>query len=211
MTAPLQIKLPSLSNADDLTSLSFVLKNRKTQREYADSAISLENLSQLLYAGQGQKQHTSKLMAPSAQEQYPLSVFLVANRVSDIVSGLYQYDNSSHSLTTLNKGTYNRELAQAAIGDQPWVSNAAAIIVLTGNITSMNLHFANQPPLQKRGERYTYIEAGAVTQNIQLQATGLNIGMVLVAGFDNKSVIEQLALEKHLEPLALLCIGNVKS
>jgi nitroreductase len=63
--------------------------------------------------------------------------------------------------------------------------------------------------LKKHGERYNYIEVGAIAQNMQLQGVALNIGMVLVGGFNNEGVKTILKLPPELEPSALLCFGNV--
>jgi SagB-type dehydrogenase family enzyme len=202
------IKLPRQQSENSI-SLESALSQRETKREYLGSPLALENLSKLLFSAQGMRGSGNKLLAPSAQEQYPLSTFIVVNRVADIDAGLYQYRNSDHSLLEIEKGYFSEALEKSAIGKQPWVSNAAGVIVLAANITSINQHFYEQPPLNQRGERYAYIEVGAVAQNIQLQGTALDIGMVLVGGFDNDKVRTILKLPQQLEPAALLCIGNV--
>lgn len=204
----MKVKLP-LQEAVTLISLESVFFQRETKREYLSTPVSLTNLSLLLFSAQGRRSGSGKLLAPSAQEQYPLSTFVVANRVSGIAAGLYQYKNSDHSIVEFETGLFVEPLEKSAIGEQPWIGRAAVIVILAGNIESMNRHFSNQPPLNARGERYTYIEAGAVAQNIQLQGTALNIGMVLVGGFNNETVKKVLHLPGELEPCVLLCIGNV--
>jgi len=151
----------------------------------------------------------AKLVTPSAHEQYPIATYVVSRRVTGIEPGFYQYDNKSHSVDELLQGEFSTLLEKAALGEQPWIKNAAAIIVFAGNIESMNKHFADQPPLNARGERYNYIEVGAIAQNMQLQGTALDIGMVLVGGFNNTEVKDILQLPQSLEPSALVCIGNV--
>ena len=205
---PMIIKLPK-PNSINSVSLETALRQRATKREYLDNELSLSDLSKLLFSGQGLRGDHNKLLAPSAQEQYPLSTFIVVKRVTDIEKGLYLYENSDHSLVKQENGDFSELLENAALGEQPWIHKAAAVIVLAGNINSMNQHFSTQPPLNKRGERYNYIEVGAVAQNIQLQGTVLNIGMVLVGGFDNERVKSILKLPPELEPSALLCLGNV--
>jgi nitroreductase len=109
----------------------------------------------------------------------------------------------------LKLGHFSGLLENAAIGEQPWIGSAAAIVILAGNIQSMNQHFSEQPPVNMRGERYNYIEVGAVAQNMHLQGTALNLGMVLVGGFSDEAVKAILNQNSKLEPCALLCIGNV--
>jgi len=197
------------SNEDDFYSLEKAFRLRETKREFLKRSISLEHLSKLLHAAQGKRLNGNKLVAPSAQEQYPLSTYIVAKNMDEVAEGIYQYDNSAHTLKLKEKGQFSDALAEAAIGEQPWLANASAIIVLASNIQSMNQHFAEQKPFKQRGERYCYIEVGAVAQNVQLQGTALGIGMVLVGGFDNERVKAVLKLPSELEPSALLCLGNV--
>ena len=206
-SAAVIIKLPQ-STQEKSISLDSALRQRATSREYLDTPLSLLNLSQLLFAAQGRRGGGEKRLAPSAQEQYPLSTFFVAHSVAGIAAGLYRYQNSDHSLAELEKGHFSGLLEAAAIGQQPWLETAAAVIVLAGNIEAMNRHFAEQPPLKQRGERYVYMEVGAAAQNVQLQATALDIAMVLVGGFDNEAVKSLLKLPTDIEPCALLCVGN---
>lgn len=202
------IKLPQPKPVSSV-SLESALAQRATKREYLDNELSLISLSYLLFSAQGIRGSCGKLLAPSAQEQYPLTTYIAVNRIADVDKGLYQYENTDHSIVKLQNGCFAESLENAAIGEQPWVSSAAAVIILGGNIISMNRNFSEQPPLNKRGERYNYIEVGDVAQNIQLQGTVLNVGMVLVGGFDNEGVKTLLNLPPELEPSALLCLGNV--
>lgn len=203
----MEIKLTH-NDSDTSTSIESAIIQRETKREYLDTPLSQNHLSRLLFSAQGIR-GGSKLVAPSAHEQYPLSTYVVCNRTADIEPGIYEYKNKHHSLALIEKGTFSALFESAAIGEQPWVGNAAVVVVLAGNIKSMNEHFSDQPPFNKRGERYNYIEVGAVAQNMQLQGTALDVGMVLVGGFDNEEVQRILKLQDHLEPSALICIGNV--
>ena len=204
----MNIKLPQ-RKSDDFNSVESIITQRESKREYLDTPVSLENLSRLLFAAQGMRGNGAKLVTPSAHEQYPIATYVVSRRVTGIEPGFYQYDNKSHSVDELLQGEFSTLLEKAALGEQPWIKNAAAIIVFAGNIESMNKHFADQPPLNARGERYNYIEVGAIAQNMQLQGTALDIGMVLVGGFNNTEVKDILQLPQSLEPSALVCIGNV--
>jgi len=84
-----------------------------------------------------------------------------------------------------------------------------APVVVMADMASMTAHFADQPPPSERGARYAWIETGALTQNIHLQATGLGLGVVLVGGFDDARVQATLP-ECALQPTALLCVGRYK-
>ncbi len=204
----MEIKLPTPCYSSSL-DLSSALIQRQTKREYLTSPLSLKNLSSLLFAGQGRRGEGTKLTAPSAQEQYPFSIYIIANNVCDIQPGIYQFDKSGNAIKMVSEGHFGEVLEQTAIGEQPWVGDSAAIILLVADQKKMMNHFSAQPPVNKRGERYVYIETGAIAQNIQLQATALSVGMVLVGGFDDDRVKQILDLPSDFEPTALLCIGNI--
>ena len=68
-------------------------------------------------------------------------------------------------------------------------------------------HFSEQPPLGTRGLRYAYIEAGATSQNIHLQATAEGLGCVLVAGFKDEATADVLELEAPTAPVLHMCFG----
>lgn len=69
-------------------------------------------------------------------------------------------------------------------------------------------HFKAQPPRGKRGARYTYIETGALAENVHLQATVLGLGLVLVGGFDDDMVKAAMRLPPEFGPTGLLCVGK---
>ncbi|MEM6987182.1 MAG: SagB/ThcOx family dehydrogenase [Pseudomonadota bacterium] len=202
------IRLPLERSAAPI-SLDAALKQRESKRDYLDTSLSLDDLSHLLLAAQGKRDSSGKRHAPSAQEQYPLTNTVVAAKVDGIPTGVYQYNNTGHTMVPLKTGQFVDALERTAIGEQPWIGRAAAVIVLSAYVRSMNAHFADQPPLNARGERNCYIEIGAVSQNVQLVATGLDIGMVLVGGFHNDRVKTLLELPENREPAALFCLGNV--
>ena len=67
--------------------------------------------------------------------------------------------------------------------------------------------FAEQPPDGRRGLRYVYLEAGALLQNICLQATALGLGTVFVGGFDDAKTASVLNLPSPFEPVGMICVG----
>src|SRR5699024_9025935 len=130
---------------------------------------------------------------------------VVAGAIADVSVGLYAYAGGGHALARVADDDRRSTLDDAVIGDQPWVRDAAAIIVVTADIPSMTAHFASQPG--ERGARYAWIETGALTQNVHLQAASLGLGAVLVGGFDDAQV-QAAVPECALQPAALLCLGR---
>jgi nitroreductase len=58
-----------------------------------------------------------------------------------------------------------------------------------------------------RAERYLLLEAGAVTENVCLQATALGLATVLVGSFDDALLSTALLLPDGEQPLGLMPLG----
>lgn len=205
---PSLLTLPS-SRRDGAPGLARTLALRRTVRDFAAGRpLDLWEVGQLLWAAQGITDGNGRRTAPSAGACYPLRVYAVAGEVTDLPTGAYAYEPARHALTLRSAGDHRLGLSQAAIGDQPWVGSAATVIAISANMASMNAQFAGQQSDGRRGARYACLEAGAASQNIHLQATGLGLGMVLVGGFDNAAADAALQLPPHEETLMLACVGR---
>ncbi|MBM3957868.1 MAG: SagB/ThcOx family dehydrogenase, partial [Gemmatimonadetes bacterium] len=79
-------------------SLEQALAQRRSVREYTGEPVTLEEVSQLLWAAQGQTADWGARTAPSAGALYPLETYLVAGNVSGLEQGLYRYRPGEHDL-----------------------------------------------------------------------------------------------------------------
>lgn len=202
----MNVELPAPEEAGT-PSLTQAIADRRTRREFSDAPVTLAQLSHLLWAAQGVTGARGQRAAPSAGGQYPVQVFVAAGNVADLSPGMYRYRVGDHVLEPVHAEDVRPALQGAAIGEQTWVGNAAAVMVLAADAAGMREHFLEQPPRGTRGDRYLYMESGAIAQNVHLQATACGLGLVLVGGFDDDRVREKLPLPEHLQPTALLCLG----
>ena len=195
------IKLPNPKKKGDL-SLEEVINNRRTRRELIEEGITLEDLSQLLWAAQGITDPGKvKKTAPSAGARYPYEILISVTNVEGLDSGLYRYLPQKNTLEALNL-KINDKLKKAAF-DQGFLDNSAVDIILTADYKKTTEKYKN------RGVRYVHIEAGHIAQNICLQAEALGLGSVLVGAFDDDKIKEILGLEKR-DVTYILSIGRYK-
>lgn len=192
-------------------SLIDCIASRRSVRDYSNSSLSVSELSQLLWSAQGQTGSDQLRTTPSAHGFYPLQLHILVRRISGLEPGIYEYLSMSHSLRRLTADTHEASLATAGIGDQPWLDDAALVIGVAARLNDTVRHFESQRPAGTRGIRYVYMEAGALSQNVHLQATDLGLGCVLVAGFIDAQVERILQLPAGLEPTVLMCIGRQRS
>ena len=92
------IKLPP-PKLESAVSLESAIATRRSVREFTQDSLSLEDLSQLLWAGQGITDKAEGLRAaPSAGALYPMELRVVAQRVEGLAPGLYVYKHQTHAL-----------------------------------------------------------------------------------------------------------------
>jgi len=196
-----EIKLPKLQKEGG-ASLTEALNERKSIRDYSDKALTLDEVSQVLWAAYG-KNKWGRLTSPSAGALYPLTIYLGAGKIDGLAQGFYKYNNRNHSLVLVSDKDLRSSLSRAALG-QAWVRNAPAVIVICANyeITASSFRYGT------RGRRYVDIEVGHVGQNIYLQATALDLGTVAVGAFSDREVKKVLNIKE--DPLYIMPLGELE-
>ena len=177
------------------------LLRRRSVREYQPGALSLAEISQLMWAAQGVTSPQGLRSAPSAGALYPLEVYVVIGNVSDLADGVYQYIPSRHELEALAKGDKRAALARAAWG-QRFIKEGAALVVISA------IYERTTKKYGQRGIRYVHMEAGHAAQNVFLQASSLGLATVVVGAFDDNAVRDILGLSAEEHPLYLMPLGR---
>lgn len=196
--APVPLPEPRLKSA---VSLEETLLQRRSAREYADEALTLEEVSQLLWAAQGVTAEWGGRTAPSAGALYPLETYLVVGNVENLAPGVYKYKPERHELVKVKDDDVREELAEASLG-QSWVKEGAIDIVIAAVYERTTRKYGD------RGVRYVHMEAGHAAQNICLQATALDLGIVTVGAFHDEQVKNILGMARDETPLYVIPVGR---
>jgi len=186
---------------DSDVSIEQSLLNRRSIRSYTGEPLTLQEVSQLLWAAQGFTDPRGLRTAPSAGALYPLELYLVAGDVEDLISGVYRYEPDGHQLIKTMDGDKRAELASAALG-QNSVKEGAISIVFTA------VYERTTGKYGERGIRYVHIEVGHAAQNLCLQATAMELGAVTVGAFRDEQVTELLNLPGDEQPLYIIPVGR---
>ena len=177
-------------------SLEEAIAGRRSVRAFIDEPLSLEQISQLCWAGQGITDAGRRFRAsPSAGALFPIELYVVT------AEGVDHYLPRDHRLTRHLTGDRRGALREAALHQQA-VGRAPACFVITAVVERTARKYG------RRAERYCFIEAGHVAQNILLQATSLTLGGVPVGAFQDKEVARALELPESHRVLYLLPIGR---
>ena len=192
-----RINLPE-PKAKGNVSVEEAIGKRRSVRSYASKDISVEDVSQLLWACQGiTDKARGHRAAPSAGALYPLEIYLVKS------DGIFHYIPKSHSLEAVSKRDSRSELAAAAYG-QGFVEEAAIDIVICAVYERVTSKYG------ERGVRYTDMEAGHAAENVFLQAVALGLDSLPVGAFSDSAVAKVLQLPKETKPLYILPVGYKK-
>ena len=189
-----EIPLPTPSQRGEV-SLEEALTRRRSIREFTEEGLTWEEISGLLWAGQGITDPRGFRTAPSAGALYPLELYVATGE------GVYHYSPQSHSLTMISPEDMRLGLWEAGLM-QDALREAPAIIVIAA------VYARTEGKYGPRAERYVHLEAGHAAQNILLQATALDLGAVPIGAFYDQKVQEVLALPSDHEPLYLIPVGH---
>jgi len=190
----------------DYTGLSVesAIADRRSLRSYTEEEITLEELSQILWAAQGITDESGKRTAPSAGALYPIELYVVPNRVSNVDCGVYHYVPDEHKLVLHQEGNFTEAVYHTALA-QEHVKDAAVVIIFTA---------VRERTASKYGDsadKYIAMEAGHISENILLESVSLGLGAVPVGAFDQNGLDELLGITGSGESaLYLNCIGKIQ-
>lgn len=183
-------------------SVEEALSRRRSVRDYSGGALTIEEVTRLLWAAQGVTDPRGFRTAPSAGALYPLELFLFAGEIEGLEAGIYAYAPRQQVLEPVVTGDVRRSLARAALG-QEWVAKAA------GAIAFFAVYDRTTRKYGERGVRYAHMEAGNAIQNVYLQASALGLGTVVVGAFNDDKMRELLQAPDHFQPLAIMPLGRM--
>lgn len=191
-TAVMSLPKPSTSGA---VSLEAALAARRSVRAFAPASLSPDQLGQLCWAGQGiSDPRSGRRTAPSAGALYPMELYAVT------ADGVWHYRPAEHVLEAHLAGDLRAPLRAASLGQEA-VGEAPLCLVVAAVVGRSEVKYG------RRAERYCWMEAGHIAQNVLLQATALGLGGVPVGAFEDRRVAEVLRLPRDCRPMYLLPLG----
>lgn len=200
---PATVPLPPPAHKGKV-SIEEAIYSRKSVRGFKQAALTLPEISQLLWAAGGKNIDGvtgATRSYPSAGGIYPIEVYLAAGGVKGLAPGIYRYHWKSHSLALLKSGDFRSSLAAAAWG-QAAVARGPVTLVFTARLSRVTSRYG------LRGEnRYLPMDAGHAGQNVALQARALGLGTVMVGAFRDEAVADLLEVRGE-EPLYLIPVGR---
>lgn len=170
-----------------------LVASRQSLRSYSSAALSLEELSFLLWSTQGVKRvvpgKATFRTVPSAGARHPFETALLVHRVTDLAEGLYWYVATAHRIARLDAPPdIDRRISEACLG-QPLVAASAATFIWIADAYRTTWRYG------ERGYRYLHLDAGHICQNLYLAAESIGAGACAIGAFSDEQANETLRLD----------------
>jgi hypothetical protein len=163
-------------------STMMALKKRKSERNISDKKLTLQQLSEVLWAADGVNRPDGKRTAPAAVAKYAVDIYVV------LPEGVYFYDVAKHELTPVVKGDFRKDS-----GMQDFVYIAPLNLVYVLNLKNWQ-NLSRPVPEQKR-DRWIDIELGCIAQNVHLYCASEGLGTVIRGMIDEKKFSEVIKVK----------------
>lgn len=188
------IRLPK-PNLNRNSEVMQAFANRHSTREYAAKALTLTDLSDLLWAANGiNRPEEGKRTAPSAMNKQDVDVYVV------LPEGIYLYEAKAHQLNLVAEGDHRGAVA----GGQAFVKSAPVSLLLVSDLS--RLGDAKNTHTQLMGA----VDAGIVSQNISIFCSAAKLATVPRASMDTAKLKSVLKLTDTQLPLMNHPVGYYK-
>ncbi len=206
--------LVELTNPEDMmlgdVQLFEAIGKRESRRKYTERALTVEELSFLLWSTQGIKavdknRVWTKRTVPSGGARHPFETYLIVNRVKDLGPGAYRYLAIEHRLLLLAKADpiIAEKVSDACYG-QRFVGESAVVFVWAA------IPYRSEWRYSVMAYKDVAIEAGHICQNLYLACEAIEAGACAIAAYDQKAVDTLIGVDGQEEfTVYLASVGKV--
>lgn len=170
--------------------------NRQSSSEFADKELSMQDLSNLLWAANGINRENGKKTAPSAQNSQDIDIYVA------LPKAVYKFDAQSNNLVFIAEGDY-RSLA----GGKKDTPLPPSILYLVADASKY------KPSAYNTMEHITdmnKVDAGIVSQNISVFCSGMGLGTKPRAQMNHAELKKVLKLNDNQSLILNHPIGYLK-
>lgn len=161
-------------------SVMETLANRHSTREFSNKKLTLQELSNLLWAANGiNRPEKGMRTAPSAMNAQEVDVYVCMEE------GAFLYDAKSNQLQPV----IQEDLRGLVGGKQAFVINAPVVLLMVSDLSKLPGGNSEQTKLMAA------IDAGIVSQNISIACSGLGLITVPRASMDKEALAQKLKLK----------------
>ena len=202
-------RVTALAKSAGRSDLLSLMARRRSVRETADAAVTLQAVSDILFSGMGITGAVQNVVAtlplsmtPSGGGRNPYEAYLFARKVDGLTPGIYHYSAIDHTL-----GSLAAELPEklgGLVGGQDWADDMSCLIVLAAFFERTMWKYDDP-----NAYRVVLIEAGHIGQNMLLLATEAGLAACPTAALGHEPLFELLELPSRITcaPVYAIAIG----
>jgi hypothetical protein len=164
-----------------------------TRNNFPKGAISVEDLSTILWAATGRNRNDNGWTVPTAGSLPPYVRIYVVKK-----DGVFLYEWKGHALTEISKKN-----AMGTITSDGFVKDAGTVLILVSDTNDLGAMGRLNV-----GNSLAYTAAGAMSQNIYLAADALGISTRYMVSMNVDGVKSELKLKNTDAPLCILPLGK---
>jgi SagB-type dehydrogenase family enzyme len=181
----------SSQRTDNGVTLLKALQLRRTERSFSSKELTVQELSDLLWAANGINRPSENLRtAPSTMNLQEIDIYVAMK------NGLYLYDARSNVL--------KRILAQdirTVTGLQPFVKDAPINLIFVADFSKMGKLSASDASF------YAATDTGFISQNVYLHCASVGLATVVRGWFDKPRLTKVMNLRKDQKIILTQTVG----
>ncbi len=204
---PVQVPLPSdmelcpLPGSEDWKvppiSVQDAIAARRSVRDYREAALTLPQLSFLLWATQGIRgsvRHGHALRTvPSAGCRHPFETWLAVLDIEGLQPGLYRYRPVEHALAFLHQPSDLRTTLTSATFGQRFCARSSVVFIWTA------IPYRTEWRYGPAAHKVIALDAGHVCQNLYLACEAIGAGTCAIAAYDQQAMDLLLGVDGDTE------------
>ena len=195
LTTVIVATIPLTARAQDITlpepvkkggkPLMEALNDRQSAREFSTTDLSMQQLSNLLWAAWGiNRPEAGKRTAPSSRNVQEIDVYVA------IKSGLYIYDATANKL----KQVHNRDIRNFC-GTQEFVATAPVNLMYVADMGKLG---RKEGDVIRDADLFApYANSGLIAQNVYLWCSSENMACVIRAMIDRPTLAKEMNLRTN--------------
>ncbi|MBR6036310.1 MAG: SagB/ThcOx family dehydrogenase [Bacteroidaceae bacterium] len=166
---------------------------RKSVREYSAKELSDQDLSDLLWAAQGQNRPDGHLTAPTAMNRQEIRLYVFTAK------NVALYDPKAHTLTQVASGDHRDIVASG----QAFAKAAPVVLLMVADLDKFGSN-------NQQSQAMAAVDTGIVCENINLFCSAAGLCTVPRATMDSKAISTLLSLNANQIPLINNPVGYPK-
>jgi len=172
-------------------ALMACLDQRKSSREFSSKEVSLQELSNLLWAANGiNREKDGKHTAPTAMNRQNMEVYVM------LPDGIYLYDDKGNSIQLVQSGNHMK-----SAGTQDFVAKSTLNLLIVSDMDKLG-----DGSMEKKLV-YAGVHAGAIMQNIYLYCASAGLNTVVRASFNQQELAALLKLPENKQIILAQTVG----